>query len=31
MNAGFVDRGPRTQVVVGGYPVSCIPMVYEVV
>ena len=27
---GFVDRGPRTQVVVGGYPVSCIPMVYKV-
>ena len=30
LNAGFVDRGPRTQVVVGGYPVACIPMVYEV-
>lgn len=31
LHVGFVDRGPRTQVVVGGYPVSCIPMVYEVV
>ena len=31
LNIGFVDRGPRTQVVVGGYPVTCIPMVYEVV
>ena len=31
LKAGFVDREPRTQVVVGGYPVTCIPMVYEVV
>lgn len=27
---GFADSGPRTQVVVGGYPVTCIPMVYRV-
>ena len=30
LKAGFVDRGPRTQVVVGGYPVTCIPMVYHI-
>ena len=30
LSFGFVDRGPRTQSVIGGYPVSCIPMVYQV-
>lgn len=30
LNLGFVDRGPQTQVLIGGYPVRCIPMEYQI-